>query len=379
MIKNMRKLPLFAIVLMVLGCDRAANNATTILDGSQLIVCTDSLVTARREVEISELTEDIQIVYLEDSGETPLDLNWCYFSDNYICAKQSGGVTKLFDKSGRFICDIGARGSGEGEYLTANDVLIDEAGGHIFITPYSGSGVLKYTLQGEFVEEIQLGETLYKASLFQHDDSSISLVHLSFQDMDSRFAMANIPAEGEVSYLPAEQLMANLIGKHDIETGYTIDIWSHRNSSDFAFMLGVSDTLYHYSGKENSIKPVLALDIDIEARREYYLMYNELPNHYIITLAGMDGRQYLIEKESLKSYDCTFVNDFMGDMALSTEFQDGYYFSAYKREKLSRLIGKYIESDKCPTAAESTLASINEGLGEGSGYVVMYAKLKSDS
>ena len=64
-------------------------------------------------------------------------------SDNYICVRQQSNVVKLYDKDGKFLCNIGAMGNGPGEYpVTIYDGSIDERGGHIFLSLFYGKKIM---------------------------------------------------------------------------------------------------------------------------------------------------------------------------------------------------------------------------------------------
>ena len=86
------------------------------------------------DIPLSELVEDCRIVRFETSDEALFKAWWIEVSDNYICVRQQSNVVKLYDKDGKFLCNIGAMGNGPGEYpVTIYDGSIDERGGHIFL------------------------------------------------------------------------------------------------------------------------------------------------------------------------------------------------------------------------------------------------------
>ena len=68
------------------------------------------------DIPLSELVEDCRIVRFETSDEALFKAWWIEVSDNYICVRQQSNVVKLYDKDGKFLCNIGAMGNGPGEY-----------------------------------------------------------------------------------------------------------------------------------------------------------------------------------------------------------------------------------------------------------------------
>jgi hypothetical protein len=69
----------------------------------------------------------------------------------------------LFQKDGRFIRQIGTNGKGPGEYLMIFDFELKED--TILLTSTGKRSIIKYTLDGKFQEEIQVGNQLTHFSL----------------------------------------------------------------------------------------------------------------------------------------------------------------------------------------------------------------------
>ena len=63
------------------------------------------------DIPLSELVEDCRIVRFETSDEALFKAWWIEVSDNYICVRQQSNVVKLYDKDGKFLCNIGAMGN----------------------------------------------------------------------------------------------------------------------------------------------------------------------------------------------------------------------------------------------------------------------------
>ena len=96
------------------------------------------------------MIEDCRIVRFETSDEAMFNAWWINVSDNYICIRQESNVVKLYDKDGKYLCDVGAMGNGPGEYsMTVYDEIIDEKGGHIFFSPFYGKKIMMYGLDGK--------------------------------------------------------------------------------------------------------------------------------------------------------------------------------------------------------------------------------------
>ena len=125
------------------ACQSPVKNVTTImLDDTQITVCDESEINETKETKLSELAEDFQIIRFENKEEAFFKPSWFYFSDNYICVRQENETVKLFNKSGKFITNIGKVGQGPGEYQFVYDIAIDEKSKSIYVTS-TGKSILK--------------------------------------------------------------------------------------------------------------------------------------------------------------------------------------------------------------------------------------------
>ena len=135
------------------------------------------------DIPLSELVEDCRIVRFETSDEALFKAWWIEVSDNYICVRQQSNVVKLYDKDGKFLCNIGAMGNGPGEYpVTIYDVSIDERGGHIFLSLFYGKKIMMYGLDGKWIKDINLPGQINKPKIEVNADGTLSVVHMPFEE-----------------------------------------------------------------------------------------------------------------------------------------------------------------------------------------------------
>lgn len=131
------------------------------------------------DIPLSELVEDCRIVRFETSDEALFKAWWIEVSDNYICVRQQSNVVKLYDKDGKFLCNIGAMGNGPGEYpVTIYDGSIDERGGHIFLSLFYGKKIMMYGLDGKWIKDINLPGQINKPKIEVNADGTLSVVHM---------------------------------------------------------------------------------------------------------------------------------------------------------------------------------------------------------
>lgn len=370
----------FCMVTLFFSCQSKIGSVTVLsVDNSPLIVCDEAKVNDKKEIKLSNFTDTLQLIRLESKDDAFFKFQWLALSDNYICIWQrDGGAVKLFDKTGKFISDIGSVGQGPGEYRFIYDALIDEAGGYIYLSSYMEKSILQYNLQGKFLAKIDLGETLNKPRLFRNPDSSISLVHLCFKDKDDKFVAATIlPSDiDSIRYTYAEELATSFKNQEGEKVGLNHEIWSYRNVSDFPFMLTSTDTLYHYNSIKNEIKAHFTLKMDAEKKGDSFFIFNELPHHYLVFIVGEKGQTILVNKETHEAFHATILNNWLGNMNAFPRFQDGYYFDIFEPAVLKEKLLNQLSSGNCPKEQVEKLKELAASLNDNDNNVLLLGKLK---
>ncbi|MFV0396700.1 MAG: 6-bladed beta-propeller [Bacteroidales bacterium] len=371
------------VLLILIGLTAACHSkkesvSVLSVNNSPLIVCDEAKVTETREVKLSELVDDVEIIYLDNRDEAFFKFQSMAISDHYMCIWQrDGGAAKLFDRTGKYLCDVGSVGQGPGEYRAVYDVLIDEKAGCVYVASFIGEFIYKYDLNGTFIKKIDFEETVNKPRMYLESDGSLSLVHLCFKDRGSQFSAANIFGPGDsIKYVYVEELTTNFKDKEGKKVGADQEIWSYRNENDFPFMLTSTDTLYHYSSVRNEINAHFTVKMDPEKKGDAFFIFNELPNHFLVFIVGEKGKTILINKESHEAYNVKLVNDQMGGMDVFPRFQDGYFFNIYEPQVLKDKIDEFIQSGSLSEDKKLELESLQSTLQENNNNVVLLGKLK---
>lgn len=373
--KNIASITIGSILFV--ACNSSVQNVTTVkLDDTSITVLNEEKVTEKKTVKLSELIEDFQIIRFEDKDEAFFKANWMYFSDNYICVKQNAAPIKLFEKSGKYIANIGNVGQGPGEYKSIYDILLDEKAQSVYVTSFSGEYILQYDLKGNFLNNIKLGGNINKGRLFSND-STISLVHLCFKDRQDKFTGANIQIQNpdSIQYVYVEEITSAITDKNGKRQGFNDEIWSYRNAGDFPFMMTHTDTLYHYNSKTNKIQATFTMAMDSEKKGDSFFIFNEWPKNYFVTIVGGD-RNILVDKESSTAYEVEFINDFMGNMKCYPTCQDGYFYQNWEPAQLKDKLEEILLSGDCPENQKSKLESFIQTLNENDNNILFLGKLK---
>lgn len=361
------------------ACTSSVQNVTTAkVDGVSLVVVDEEKVTKKKTVKLSELVEDFQIIRFENKDEAFFKSQWMYFSDNYICVRQTSNAIKLFDKSGKYLGNVGNVGQGPGEYRAVYDILLNEKGQNIYVMPIVGDDILYYDLTGKYLDKITLVDNINKGRLFLSPDASVlSLVHLCFKDDEGKFTGANIQLHkpDSIQYVYVEELVSKMIGEDGKRRGFDDEIWSYRSADKFPFMITHHDTLYHYDGQTNKIQAAFSMSMDSEKKGESFFIFNEWPHYYFITIVG-GKRNIIVDKEDSVAYEVKFVNDFMGNMSFFPSIQDGYFFQNWEPGVLKETLKELVASEDCPEEQKGKLKNFMQTLNENDNNVLFLGKLK---
>ena len=379
--KSKKQFLLLTVVsLFLYACSSSVQNVTTVkLDDAQIVVLDEAKVTEKKTVKLSELVEDFQIIRFENKDEAFFKAFWMYFSDNYICIRQDGNPIKLFDKSGRYIGNVGNIGQGPGEYNHIYDILLDEKGQSIYVTPIVSDNVLHYDLTGKYIDKLRFGEKINKGRMFLSSDASIlSLVHLCFRDAGDKFTGANVQLQNpdSVQYVYVEEIASNMKNQEGIRVGFNDEIWSYRNSADFPFMMTHTDTLYHYNSQTNKIQAAFTMSMDPDKKGDSFFIFNEWPHHYFVTIVGEGGRNILVSKERPVGYEVEFVNDFMGNLEFYPQTQDGYFYQNWEPAELRDALEEALASGNCPDDQKEKLKAFMQTLHDNDNNLLFLGKLK---
>lgn len=369
---NIVLLALFSILFH--SCVSSPNKVDVILiDNNQVLVLDEANITEKRKIAISELTDGYELIPFEDSDESFFKMQWMHFSEHYVCVRQANGPVKLFDNKGHFIHDVGSKGHGPGEYLSAYDVLVDEKSNSIYLASISDDGILKYNMQGVYIGKIQLESRINKGRLFQQSDSVLSLVHICFSESSDKFTAANITLSNpeKVNYIFNEALCVNSINDKKEYVGFNYENYSYRNTSQFAFCITSSDTLYHYDSQNKEIRAVFAVKPEHVSENPFILV-NELPNHY---LTFINNTVFLTEKKTGESYQVELINDYIGNTEIFPRIQDGYIFLSIQPELMKEELKKKVDSGGYPDGQKEQLNKLMTYFGSKNNDVLFRAKL----
>jgi len=371
------------------GCSPKGDGSVSevIVNGNTMYVFSlNSLKSDTATIPLSSLVENCELVQLESVEDAYVNPWFTTITDKYIGVGMNGrDPFKLFDRSGKFLCNVGSVGRGPGEYIAGPyDAIIDDQNELIYLSPFSGNNILVYNTSGQFVKDIVAPFRLNKVKIFL-SDGILTVVHMPFPDtkaMALQFDVNTGIVLNEVA--PLEHLIVN---------SFDFDIINTRNAPgifDFAFMN--CDTLYHFDVKNNMIHP--AFNMTYNSAEKPWMVYFQMNKDLFLTnvsFLGTDpntGRQKYIPrglvatdlKNRTSSY-ITVVNDYFGNIPVPVgyfTFFHGYYVLNVQPEDLMDNIETRLAERDCSESDRQALTKLLSTLEVGANNVVFIGKLKSE-
>ena len=329
------------------------------------ITCELSKVTKIEKLPLSSLVQNCTFIQFEDSDNAFFKLWFTTVTDKYIGVSQHGqSPFKLFDRKGKFLCNVGSVGQGPGEYTTLYDQVIDEKAGLIYLAPFTGKKIGVYNLSGKLVREIVSPLDLNKPRM-SVSNGILSVVHMPFKG-DKAMAI-QFDAKGNVikQLAPPQQFIT---GSFDGE------MFNSRNTQALDFQHTNCDTLFHYDVKENKIVPVYTVST---GSTDSFKQYIELNNRFITNIFGK--AIISTDKTTKASSKIEIVNDYYGGINVPVNvvtFRNGWFVYNVEPGQLSEAIEKRMKESSCTAQDKQKLKKLLSSIDEDGNNVVFIGKLK---
>ena len=109
-----------------------------------------ALKNERKDVPISEIADTVEYLILQTPKEIIISgIRKVIFFEKYLYILTKGSGFYLFTKDGHFVCKIGSKGRGPGEYTMIRDFTIDKIKREVVIS--GGERMLNYSLDGKYL------------------------------------------------------------------------------------------------------------------------------------------------------------------------------------------------------------------------------------
>lgn len=373
-----------AIIFCTYSCSTKGDGSVSevIVNGNTMYVLSlDNLKSKTITLPISSLVEDCSLVQLESDENAYVNPWFTTVTDKHIGVRQEGRPYMLFDRSGKFLCTVGAIGQGPGEYSgTLYDDIIDEKTGLIYLSPFSGNKIYVYNTSGNFVKEIVSPQWLAKSKIFL-SDSILTLVHMAMKHENPENQAANAADAIAIQFdvntgkvLKELPPPANFVVKN-----FDGEIFNTRNTQGiFDFLHTSSDTLYHFDVKSNKILPFFTMTFN--SSEKPYKQYFQLNKDMVLTLIFGKGLVATDLKNKTSSWIIA-VNDYYGNIPAPTyimNLRNGYWVQNIQPEQLIEIIENRLAQSSCTENDKQALNKTLSTLKAGENNVVFVGKLKSE-
>ena len=364
-------------------CNVVASRVVT--DGDTLVVCEVSKIQQEIKLPLSTLVKDWKLLKLENSSkEVMVQPAAIYPSENYILIHPAeyNRETMLFDKTGKYLFDIGRRGNGPGEMVRdIADIEMDEDNDCVYIRDLKPSRILKFQLStGEYLTEIPLG--YYKTNEFLLNPKDETLI-VTCRPHQRR--------EEGIPWIWKQDFQGNILQELPkrayIRTDWS-QFWLWNRNEEIVFfdfnIPGRKDTLFHYDLRNNRLKPNFTVNFGSEIPNH---QYEDTSDFYLVSLLndpGMGGafnitKRLLVDKKTLKGAYVDIVLDGYGDFSITqqwTYLKNDYFTLGLEPHQVAETCEKLLAHPENLTREEKqNLQELLDGITEDDNAFILYGKL----
>lgn len=359
----------------------------TIGPNGKLITCELKTLKDTVNLPLSFLTEDIQIVKLDNRDEALVG-GWVRttVTDHYILVSNNKQTPyKLFDRSGKFIANIGTFGQGPNEYTNTYAEQLDEARNRIYILPWQSDKLLVFDLKGKAQPSIPLCMRVPKGQFRVNGaKAEVTVTVLPFEGTPAVVWTQDFKGKKKSMIAP----------KHlTVPRDFSNEVTMGNNTPDYGVMLVVImppriDSLYHYNAAKNKLEARFTVKYSDKDKLPWH-GYSELPAHFLGDVSfpvqvsensfqGSKPAQYIVDKKNLHGSYYRLYNDFLGTAAMTIwpSFNNGYYVANIEPMQLQETLEKELKKKNLSPAAKARAQKLIKTLDENDNNVVIFAKLK---
>lgn len=364
-------------------CNVVASRVIT--GGDTLIVCDVNKIEQHIKLPLSTLVKDWKLLKLENSSkEVMVQPVYIYPSENYVLIHpvEYNRGAMLFDKTGKYLFDIGKKGNGPGEIVrNIVDIEMDEKNDCVYINDLKPSRILKYRLStGEYLADIPLSYSTSVDFLLSPKDETLIVsswphkrIYLGIPWIWKQDFQGNILQE-----LPKKAF--------NKEFWYEFWLWNRNDKITFFDynIPSIKDTLYHYDIPSNRLKPHFTVDFGSEIPNH---QYEDTSDFYLVTLLSEVGmskssnptKRILIDKKTLKGAYVDIVLDGYGDFSITHQWmylKDYYFTMSLYPHQVAETCEKLLANPENLTPEEKqNLQELLDGITEDDNTFILYGKI----
>ena len=353
------------------------------LNGDTIIVCDLSLLKDTIDLPLSTFVSDFELVDLGEDEEALIKETSgggsIAVSPNYI-GIYSGTGYKLFDKTGKYITSLSARGQGPNEYaFSIYDSYIDEKNDRAYLLPMNGNKILVYDLKGNAQPYIPLAHETTKGKFYVDDQKKLLYVaNMPFSDTASTFWIQDFEGKlikeiiaGHLKIVPPDFSNDINVSMNTEEIDYAVFHWKN-----------TVDTLYHYNEADNRLAPSFTVNFKDNPILHDYI---ELPDYYLIRLIEIESDyRYiygLIDKKTLKGNYIKLKLDMLGniDAPAWAIFERGLYTANIYAYYLQGQCDRLSDLSSLPSGIAKYIQDLQQNDCEDLNNIILIGRLKKNT
>ena len=209
----MKKLLLVFSILTLASCSRNENLKVVTLhdlskNAERITIPLDSIVTSTEVIELDNSEKAPIIGVISDLYES--------YQSYYIVSDEKNVYE--YDKTGKFIRQIGTQGRGPGEYLFVKKIFVNEKDSSVNLFDFPSQKLLKYDREGNFLSSFKpdfKDTLLYLKSFFPYRDSLLFYASNNSSRMDlflfnDSVGDMDVISKKERNMLPGELILGNV-------------------------------------------------------------------------------------------------------------------------------------------------------------------------
>ena len=339
---------------------------------------------------LSQLTEELQIVKLDNRDEALIG-GWIRTTvgEKYILVSNNKQTPyKLFDRTGKFITNIGSYGQGPNEYLNTYAEQLDEANNRIYILPWQSGKILVFDLKGNALDPIPLCLRVPKGKFRVNTaKSEVTVTVLPFPKwpavvwtQDLKGKRKNFVAPGS---LAMPQDFSNEVSMGNNTAAYDVMLMKIMPQPSV-------DTLYHYNAASNKLEGRFTVKYPSNDKIPWHAYY-EIPKYFIgdvsfpiqideSTFSGSKPAYYMVDKKTLHGNYVRLYNDFIStpSQTIYPSFNNGYYVTNMEPMALKEILEKEVNKKGLTADKKKKVQNLIKTLNDNDNNIVMLTTLKQE-
>lgn len=378
----------------------------TTIKGNKVLLCDIDKITETREIKLSEIVEESEIIRLSNDTSALVGRTWLSStSADHLFLANLQNTLFLFDKEGNFI-ESWEEGNGPNEFLIpTNPQLINNK---VYVQDSRKGNLIEYCLNTDSERTIKI----------------VKRSGISYVMEDSKLLSVGNSTSTEDPYLVCLQdfegnIIQSIKANSHINLGTKIvgedpTLTTVKDGWNIHFPL--NDTLFHYSIKENMLTPIAVFQSvsNIEKNKKHYLervendihisneefasVINVVPeyetNRYyflsIYTFGEVKDMPWymatrkicLVDKGSHEVFYAKFINDFWGNRPFSplgnSRFWSGEIIQDFPAISIQKQFNEILKAnmESLDNDSRERISELLSKIDENDNNIVFYYKLK---